>query len=131
AEPQVMEMVRASFRPEFLNRLDEIILFERLSRGHMAGIVKIQIAGLMKRLEPRKITLDLDEDALAWLSAKGYDPAYGARPLKRVIQKSLQDPLAEMLLDGSLKDGDRLAVGADGDELLLGEHARPRAAVVH
>ncbi|MEM7237660.1 MAG: ATP-dependent chaperone ClpB [Pseudomonadota bacterium] len=131
AEPQVMEMVRASFRPEFLNRLDEIILFERLSRGHMAGIVKIQIAGLMKRLEPRKITLDLDEDALAWLSARGYDPAYGARPLKRVIQKSLQDPLAEMLLDGSLKDGDRLAVGAEGDELLLGEHARPRAAIVH
>ncbi|MEM8792184.1 MAG: ATP-dependent chaperone ClpB [Pseudomonadota bacterium] len=131
AEDQVMEIVRASFRPEFLNRLDEIILFERLSRSHMAGIVSIQLAGLMKRLEPRKITLDLDDEAMEWLANRGYDPAYGARPLKRVIQKALQDPLAEMLLDGSLKDGDTLVVGSDGEELILGERARPKAAIVH
>ncbi|MEM7178464.1 MAG: AAA family ATPase, partial [Pseudomonadota bacterium] len=131
AEPQVMEMVRAHFRPEFLNRLDEIILFERLSRAHMNGIVEIQLGQLAKRLEPRKIVLDLDAAAMTWLADRGYDPAYGARPLKRVIQKALQDPLAEMLLAGSLKDGERLMVGSDGTELLLGEHARPKAAMVH
>ncbi|MEL6478373.1 MAG: ATP-dependent chaperone ClpB [Pseudomonadota bacterium] len=131
AEPQVMEMVRAHFRPEFLNRLDEVVLFDRLSRDHMGGIVEIQLRGLAKRLEPRKITLDLDAGALTWLAERGYDPVYGARPLKRVIQKALQDPLAEMLLAGELKDGDRLPVTTAGEELLLGEHARPKAALVH
>ncbi|MEM9100228.1 MAG: AAA family ATPase, partial [Pseudomonadota bacterium] len=131
AEAQVMEAVRASFRPEFLNRLDEMILFERLSRSHMAGIVEIQLASLMRRLEPRKIALDLDAEAMDWLAQRGYDPAYGARPLKRVIQKALQDPLAEMLLEGTLKDGDRLIVGSDGERLILGERARPKSAIVH
>jgi ATP-dependent Clp protease ATP-binding subunit ClpB len=124
AEPQVMEAVRAHFRPEFLNRLDEIILFDRLSREHMAGIVKIQLGRLAKRLEPRKITLDLDSAAMAWLADKGYDPVYGARPLNRVIQKALQDPLAELLLGGKLHDGETLPVGASDDGLILGDRAR-------
>ncbi|MEM9046145.1 MAG: AAA family ATPase, partial [Pseudomonadota bacterium] len=131
AEAQVMEVVRASFRPEFLNRLDEIILFERLSREHMDGIVEIQLAHLLRRLEPRKIMLDLDDQAMGWLANRGYDPAYGARPLKRVIQKSLQDPLAEMLLAGTLRDGETLLIGSDGDSLILGDHKRPKAAIVH
>ncbi|GMG81689.1 ATP-dependent chaperone ClpB [Paralimibaculum aggregatum] len=122
AEPQVMELVRASFRPEFLNRLDEIILFERLTRGHMAGIVAIQLAQLSARLEPRKIALELDDSATEWLSEKGYDPVYGARPLKRVIQKALADPLAELLLSGRVKDGETLAVTAGADGLLLGDY---------
>jgi len=120
AEDQVMGMVRAHFRPEFLNRLDEIILFDRLGREHMDGIVRIQLGLLAKRLEPRKIVLDLDEAAMAWLADKGYDPVYGARPLKRVIQKALQDPLAELLLGGALHDGETLAVSAGDDGLVLG-----------
>ena len=123
-EAQVMEVVRGHFRPEFLNRLDEQILFDRLSREHMDGIVRIQIARLAKRLEPRKIELDLDEVAMTWIADKGYDPVYGARPLKRVIQKALQDPLAELLLAGSVKDGETLAVSADRDGLILGDRAR-------
>jgi len=124
AEPQVMEVVRAHFRPEFLNRLDEIILFDRLSRAHMDGIVSIQLRELARRLEPRKIVLDLDTRAMAWLADKGYDPVYGARPLKRVIQKALQDPLAELLLGGRLRDGETLAVSAGEDGLVLGDRAR-------
>ncbi|MFQ5567249.1 MAG: AAA family ATPase, partial [Paracoccaceae bacterium] len=124
AEDQVMGIVRAHFRPEFLNRLDEIILFDRLSRAHMDGIVRIQLGDLAKRLEPRKVTLDLDDAALAWLADKGYDPVYGARPLKRVIQKALQDPLAELLLGGTLRDGETLAVSAGDDGLVLGDRAR-------
>jgi ATP-dependent Clp protease ATP-binding subunit ClpB len=135
AEGQVMGMVRAHFRPEFLNRLDEIILFDRLSREHMDGIVRIQIGQLAKRLEPRKIVLDLDGGAMAWLADKGYDPVYGARPLKRVIQKALQDPLAELLLGGKLRDGETLAVSAGDDGLVLGDRARGAtqsvAATVH
>ncbi len=123
-EGQVMGVVRAHFRPEFLNRLDEIILFDRLSRANMDGIVRIQIGQLQKRLEPRKIALDLDGRALAWLADRGYDPVYGARPLKRVIQKALQDPLAELLLGGTLRDGETLAVSAGEDGLILGDRAR-------
>ncbi|MEM7212817.1 MAG: ATP-dependent chaperone ClpB [Pseudomonadota bacterium] len=123
-ESQVMEVVRGHFRPEFLNRLDEMILFDRLSREHMDGIVRIQLARLAKRLEPRKIELDLDDRAMTWIADKGYDPVYGARPLKRVIQKSLQDPLAELLLSGTLKDGETLAVSSDRDGLILGDRAR-------
>jgi len=119
-----MEVVRAHFRPEFLNRLDEIILFDRLSRAHMDGIVSIQLRELARRLEPRKIVLDLDKRAMAWLADKGYDPVYGARPLKRVIQKALQDPLAELLLGGRLRDGETLAVSAGEDGLVLGDRAR-------
>ena len=112
----VMELVRASFRPEFLNRLDETILFHRLDRTHMGAIVDIQIAGLAERLSERKITLELDDAARAWLGEAGYDPAYGARPLKRVIQRSLQNPLAQLIVAGRLGDGEtvRISAGADG-----------------
>jgi ATP-dependent Clp protease ATP-binding subunit ClpB len=109
---QVMAVVRASFRPEFINRVDEIILFHRLKRAEMGRIVDIQIARLQKLLDERKITLRLDPSAREWLADKGYDPAYGARPLKRVIQKSLQDTLAELILAGTVKDGDAVAISA-------------------
>ncbi len=109
---QVMAVVRASFRPEFLNRVDEIILFHRLQRSEMGRIVDIQVGRLQKLLDERKITITLDAAAREWLADKGYEPAYGARPLKRVIQKSLQDPLAELILSGKIKDGDAVAVSA-------------------
>ena len=112
----VMELVRANFRPEFLNRLDEVILFHRLDRAHMGTIVDIQIGGLAQRLSDRKITLDLDDEARAWLGEAGYDPTYGARPLKRVIQRNLQNPLAQLIIAGRLGDGEtvRISAGADG-----------------
>ncbi|WP_428408081.1 ATP-dependent chaperone ClpB [Hyphococcus sp.] len=117
--PQVMEAVRAKFRPEFLNRLDEIILFHRLSRGNMDQIVDIQVARLQKLLADRKITLDLDDKARHWLGDNGYDPVYGARPLKRVIQKKLQDPLAELILSGEIGDGETLAISTDENGLTI------------
>ncbi len=117
---QVMEVVRRAFRPEFLNRLDEILLFHRLTRTHMAGIVDIQLARLAKLLAERKVTLELDAAARAWLAESGYDAVYGARPLKRVIQRELQNPLATRLLDGSIKDGDTVTVGAGVAGLTLG-----------
>ena len=109
---QVMAVVRASFRPEFLNRIDEIILFHRLQRTEMGRIVDIQMRRLLKLLADRKITLTLDDKARDWLAAKGWDPAYGARPLKRAIQRALQDPLAEMILSGRIHDGENVAVSA-------------------
>jgi ATP-dependent Clp protease ATP-binding subunit ClpB len=109
---QVMSVVRANFRPEFLNRIDEIILFHRLKRSEMTKIVDIQMTRLVKLLEDRKITLELDPAAREWLADKGWDPAYGARPLKRVIQKSVQDPLAEMILSGQVKDGEKVVISA-------------------
>ena len=114
---EVMGVVRASFRPEFLNRIDEIILFHRLRREDMAHIVNIQLKRLGRLLEDRKIVLDLDQSAIDWLAAKGYDPAYGARPLKRVIQKDLQDPLAEKILSGEIRDGSNVVVTAGSDRL--------------
>ena len=117
AEPQVMEVVRAHFRPEFLNRLDEIILFHRLGAAHMAPIVDIQVARLQKLLADRKITLDLSEAARAWLGRVGYDPVYGARPLKRAVQRYLQDPLAEKILEGEIPDGSTVKVD-EGDGAL-------------
>jgi ATP-dependent Clp protease ATP-binding subunit ClpB len=108
----VMAVVRASFRPEFLNRVDEIILFHRLKRDEMGKIVDIQMRRLGKLLEERKITIVLEPSARDWLAEKGWDPAYGARPLKRVIQKSVQDPLAEMILSGRVKDGEKVVVAA-------------------
>ena len=114
---QVMGMVRAHFRPEFLNRVDEIILFHRLQKSEMGRIVEIQFARLQKLLEDRKITLTLDAAARDWLAAKGWDPAYGARPLKRVIQRNLQDPLAEMILAGEVADGDRVVISSKGNVL--------------
>jgi ATP-dependent Clp protease ATP-binding subunit ClpB len=109
---QVMADVRAHFRPEFLNRIDEIILFHRLKREHMGRIVDIQLAHLQKLLEDRKIALTLDAKARDWLAEKGYDPAYGARPLKRVIQKFVQDPLSELILSGRIKDGEKVSISA-------------------
>ena len=117
--PQVMDAVRARFRPEFLNRLDELILFHRLTRGNMDAIVDIQIGRLQKLLSDRKMTIELDEKARTWLGDAGYDPVYGARPLKRVIQKKLQDPLAELLLAGEIADGEMLQISADADGLTI------------
>ena len=119
AQAQVMRVVREHFRPEFLNRLDEIVLFRRLARGDMAAIVDIQLAGLRRLLGERGITLELDDAATRWLGEAGYDPMYGARPLKRVIQRSLQNPLAGALLDGSIRDGDVVQVSADRDGLRI------------
>ena len=120
----MMEVVKASFRPEFLNRIDEVLLFHRLSRPHMTGIVEIQLRQLIGMLEDRKITLDIDEAAKTWLADKGYDPVYGARPLRRVIQQELQNDLATMVLAGRIADGDtvRVSVG-DGALTINGEVA--------
>ncbi|WP_292281166.1 AAA family ATPase, partial [Mesorhizobium sp.] len=109
---EVMGVVKASFRPEFLNRVDEVILFHRLRRQDMDRIVEIQLKRLENLLVDRKITLSLDHDAIEWLASKGYDPAYGARPLKRVMQKELQDPLAEKILLGEILDGSTVKVTA-------------------
>ncbi|GHD19095.1 ATP-dependent chaperone ClpB [Tianweitania populi] len=117
AREQVMSVVRGSFRPEFLNRIDEVILFHRLRRQDMGRIVEIQLERLHKLLADRKITIELDTEARDWLANKGYDPAYGARPLKRVIQKELQDPLAEKILMGDIPDGSRVKVSAGSDRL--------------
>jgi ATP-dependent Clp protease ATP-binding subunit ClpB len=107
---KVMEVVRASFRPEFLNRLDEVILFHRLAREHMGAIVDIQMRRIEALLKDKQITLALDEAAREWLAERGYDPVYGARPLKRVIQKQVQDRLATMILEGKIHDGDHVAI---------------------
>ena len=126
AREQVMAAVRGHFRPEFLNRLDEIIIFHRLTRDNMDGIVKIQLLGLERRLADRKITLDIDAAAMKWLADEGYDPVFGARPLKRVIQRSLQNPLAELLLSGEVLDGQTVKVTAGPDGLIVGNrHATP------
>ena len=109
---QVMAIVRASFRPEFLNRVDEIILFHRLQKSEMARIVDIQMKRLARLLEERKIAITLEPAARDWLADKGWDPAYGARPLKRAIQKSVQDPLAELILSGRIKDGEKVVITA-------------------
>ncbi|UDF28021.1 UNVERIFIED_ORG: ATP-dependent chaperone ClpB [Roseateles sp. XES5] len=116
---QVMDVVKMAFRPEFLNRVDEIILFHRLRRSEMGAIVDIQLERLRKLLTDRKIVLDLDDDAVHWLAEKGYDPVYGARPLKRAIQKHLQDPLAEKILGGDIADGSIVKVTAGSDRLLF------------
>jgi ATP-dependent Clp protease ATP-binding subunit ClpB len=137
AKAEVMEAVRAHFRPEFLNRLDETVIFDRLERQDMGGIVDIQLELLAKRLAGRKIQLDLDDAARQWLADEGYDPVFGARPLKRVIQRHLQDPLAEMLLSGDVKDGDVIAVTAGPDGLIIGgregssKRRPPKEAVLH
>ncbi|MEQ8602328.1 MAG: ATP-dependent chaperone ClpB [Marivibrio sp.] len=126
---QVMEVVRSAFRPEFLNRLDELLLFRRLSRDNMTGIVEIQLGYLKKLLADRKIALELDQKAETWLADAGYDPVYGARPLKRVIQKNLQNPLATLILEGRIKDGDAVKVTADETGLVInGETLEAEAA---
>ncbi len=126
---QVMGMVRAHFRPEFLNRVDEIILFHRLQRSEMGRIVEIQFSRLQKLLEDRKITLVLDAAARDWLATKGWDPAYGARPLKRVIQRYLQDPLSEMILAGEIQDGDRVVISVEGNVLTFNGKALQTAEI--
>ncbi len=127
---EVMGVVKGHFRPEFLNRVDEIILFHRLKRTDMASIVAVQAKRLARLLEDRKITIDLAPDAIEWLANKGYDPAYGARPLKRVIQKWVQDPLAEMILSGKVKDGDTVPIGVTAGELTIvgASAAKPKKA---
>jgi len=128
AREQVMEVVRRAFRPEFLNRLDEIILFNRLGRNEMKRIVDIQLKHLQKLLLDRKITLNVDEQAKAWLANTGYDPVYGARPLKRTIQRELQNPLATMLLSGTIKDGDTVAVSVRDGRLTINGSKLAQAA---
>ncbi|WP_339761352.1 ATP-dependent chaperone ClpB [uncultured Sulfitobacter sp.] len=137
AKRDVMDAVRGHFRPEFLNRLDETIIFDRLARADMNGIVDIQINRLLKRLAGRKIDLQLDDGARQWLADEGYDPVFGARPLKRVIQRALQDPLAEMILAGDVMDGDLIPVSAGADGLIIGDRVaasnrpKPDDATVH
>ena len=137
ARREVEAAVRAHFRPEFLNRLDEQIIFDRLNRADMSGIVEIQLKRLEARLLARKITLDLDAAAKQWLGDEGYDPVFGARPLKRVIQRHLQDPLAQMILSGDVMDGATIAVSAGADGLIIGDRVsasrreRPAQTVVH
>jgi len=136
AREDVMGAVRAAFRPEFLNRIDELILFRRLEEQHMGAIVGIQLGRLERLLADRRMALELDDTARDWLAAKGYDPAYGARPLKRVIQKELQDPLARLILEGALNDGERIKVSTEGDVLTVNGRAvsrnahPPKAAVI-
>ena len=137
AQSDVMDAVRAHFRPEFLNRLDDMIIFDRLTRDDMDGIVKIQLARLEQRLAERKMQLTLDESAQTWLADEGYDPVFGARPLKRVIQRALQDQLAEMILAGDVHDGSDISVSAGSDGLIVGDRVAPSTrpkpddAVVH
>ncbi|SES30039.1 ATP-dependent Clp protease ATP-binding subunit ClpB [Tranquillimonas rosea] len=137
AKKDVMEAVRAHFRPEFLNRLDETIIFDRLQRSDMSGIVEIQLRRLEKRLAARKIRLELDDGAKQWLADEGYDPVFGARPLKRVIQRHLQDELAEMILAGDVDEGDTVPISAGSDGLIVGDRVSssnrqpPMDAVLH
>ncbi|MFM2389891.1 MAG: ATP-dependent chaperone ClpB [Pseudomonadota bacterium] len=137
ARREVEDAVRAHFRPEFLNRLDEQVIFERLDRADMGAIVDIQIKRLEARLAGRKIVLELSAEARQWLADEGYDPVFGARPLKRVIQRHLQDPLAEMILSGDVLDGTTVVVGAGPDGLMIGDRVsasrrqRPPEVVVH
>ena len=128
ARDAVMAAVRAAFRPEFLNRLDEILLFRRLSRDDMKGIVAIQLERLRRLLADRKITLEVDAAASAWLANAGYDPVYGARPLKRVIQRELQNPLAQQILEGRIPDGSTVHVSAGDSGLVIGEIVTAEAA---
>jgi ATP-dependent Clp protease ATP-binding subunit ClpB len=128
AREQVMEVVRRAFRPEFLNRLDEIILFNRLGRNEMKRIVDIQLKHLQALLAERKIALEIDETAKTWLANTGYDPVYGARPLKRVIQRTLQNPLATMLLAGTIRDGDTVYVSVRDGHLTINGNKLAEAA---
>ena len=124
---RVLEMVRAAFRPEFLNRLDEILIFRRLSRDDMKGVVAIQLVRLQKLLADRKITLVLDDKARAWLGDAGYDPVYGARPLKRVIQRELQNALADLILRGQIVDGETVTVTTGEGGLAIAGETREAA----
>ena len=132
ARDAVMEAIRAHFRPEFLNRIDEIVFFKRLGRGEIDRIVGVQLKRLEKILADRRITISLTGEAMQWLSDRGYDPVYGARPLKRVIQKELQDPLARRILEGRIKDGDDVKVSVEGSALSLnGVPAEMKKAILN
>jgi ATP-dependent Clp protease ATP-binding subunit ClpB len=119
ARDHVMGAIRRHFRPEFINRIDEIVFFKRLGRGEIDHIVDIQMLRLESLLKDRKMKLDLTLDARNWLAARGYDPVYGARPLKRVIQKELQDPLARLILEGRILDGETIQVSVESGELAI------------
>ena len=137
AKRDVMDAVRAHFRPEFLNRLDEILVFDRLMREEMSAIVDIQLSRLARRLNSRNIKIELDQSAKSWLANEGYDPVFGARPLKRVIQNAIQNPIAEMLLSGDIDDNDIINVSAGADGLIVGDRlgksgiSPPEDIVVH
>ena len=124
ARQQVMDALRAHFRPEFLNRVDEVVIFEPLKKSDLHHIVDIQLGRLRKLLEDRKLTLEMTEAAKAFLGEHGYDPVYGARPLKRAIQKYLQDPLAMKVLSGEYQPGDTVSVDAGKGELRFSKPAR-------
>ena len=126
--PQVMEVVRAAFRPEFLNRLDDILLFRRLSRQQMTAIVDIQLKRLENLLAERKMTIELDDRARTWLANAGYDPVYGARPLKRVIQRELQNPLAQQILEGRIRSGEKIRITVKDGKLAINGEAITDAA---
>ncbi len=128
AKAQVMEAVRAAFRPEFLNRIDEIIIFHRLKPEQMTAIVEIQLKHLQDLLSDRHVVIELDDLAKDWLAHKGYDPAYGARPLKRVIQKNVQDSLADLILEGAISDGETVQISANQDGLIINGRAASKAA---
>ena len=117
-----MAAVRAAFKPEFINRLDDVVVFDPLSEEQLAQIVDIQLAQLAERLEARRLTLDVNSSARLWLAVRGYDPQFGARPLRRLIQQAIGDQLAKKLLAGEIKDGDTVPVGVsdDGDRLVIG-----------
>ena len=137
AKRDVMDAVRVHFRPEFLNRLDEILVFDRLVREEMSAIVDIQLSRLARRLNSRSIKIELDQSAKSWLANEGYDPVFGARPLKRVIQNAIQNPIAEMLLSGDIDDNDIINVSAGADGLIVGDRlgksgiSPPEDIVVH
>ena len=119
---QVMAAVRARFKPEFINRLDDVLIFESLGKDHLESIVEIQLGQLRKRLDQRRLTLEVSDGARAWLAERGFDPQYGARPLRRLVQKEIGDQLARALLAGDVRDGDAVpvTVGPDGDRLIIG-----------
>ena len=118
---QVMTAVKSAFKPEFINRLDDVVIFDALSQEQLRGIVDIQVAQLAARLSARRLVLDVDDAAMDWLAERGYDPAYGARPLRRLVQKAIGDELAKRLLAGDVRDGDRVLVrvSEDGESLVI------------
>jgi ATP-dependent Clp protease ATP-binding subunit ClpB len=130
-ERRVAAALREAFKPEFLNRVDETIIFNNLGRSEIAAIVEIQLKRVRKNLASRKISLELTDGAKALIAEKGYDPVYGARPLKRTIQKLIQDPLAVKILGGEFKEGDRIEIDADGDELSFQHGAPPSVHEEH
>jgi ATP-dependent Clp protease ATP-binding subunit ClpB len=125
-----MDALHAAFRPEFLNRIDEVVIFKPLTRDQISAIVEVQLEQVKRRLAERDITLELTREAREWLANRGYDPVFGARPLKRVIQKELLDPLAMQLLNGEIRDGETVTIGVELDGRLTAQGSLSAAAVV-